>query len=57
MSISGLVAMIVAIATALLIVWISNRNFRGVTGDVMGATNELARMASLIAILGAVKWV
>jgi adenosylcobinamide-GDP ribazoletransferase len=57
MSISGLVAIVVAIATALLIVWVSNRNFRGVTGDVMGATNELARIASLIAILVMVKWV
>jgi adenosylcobinamide-GDP ribazoletransferase len=47
----GLVAVIVCQAVALFLVWISNRHFGGVTGDVFGAGNELARLASLIAIL------
>jgi adenosylcobinamide-GDP ribazoletransferase len=35
---------------------VSNRHFGGVTGDVMGATNDLTRMASLITILAVVRW-
>jgi len=35
---------------------ISTRQFGGVTGDVMGATNDLARMISLLTILVASKW-
>jgi adenosylcobinamide-GDP ribazoletransferase len=42
------------IAATMLI--ISNRQFRGITGDVMGATNELTRLASLLVVLGAAKW-
>lgn len=53
----GIMALVAAIATALVVVWISHRNFRGVTGDVMGATNELARMVSLVTVLAAIRWV
>ncbi len=49
--ITGFTAVITGLGTALIMVWVSNRHFRGVTGDVMGAMNELARMASLITIL------
>lgn len=52
----GFTAVIVGLATALIMVGVSNRHFKGITGDVMGATNELARMASLIMILAAIKW-
>jgi len=55
--IPGIMALIAGIATALIIVWISHRNFRGLTGDVMGAVNELARMASLVTVLAVVRWV
>jgi adenosylcobinamide-GDP ribazoletransferase len=54
--ITGLVAILMGMAVALIITDISDRNFKGVTGDVMGATNELARMASLIAILVILRW-
>jgi adenosylcobinamide-GDP ribazoletransferase len=47
----GSSVVIVGIITGLIMVGISNRHFEGITGDVMGATNELARMASLITIL------
>jgi len=53
----GFTGMMVGIITGLIIVWISNRHFKGVTGDVLGATNDLARMTSLIAILVVMKWV
>ena len=48
---AGFVAVIVGIVVALILVGISNRHIRGVTGDVFGAGNELVRLASLIAIL------
>ncbi|MEM2953739.1 MAG: adenosylcobinamide-GDP ribazoletransferase [Candidatus Bathyarchaeia archaeon] len=51
LEIAGLITVIAGLFTALILLWISNRHFKGVTGDVMGATNELARMTSLLAIL------
>jgi len=53
----GLVPMIVSMAMALFLVIISNRLFKGLTGDVVGAGNELTRAMSLIAILVVIKWV
>ena len=54
--IPGLIAAITGLATGLVIIGVSNRHFGGVTGDVMGATNELTRMASLMTILAVVRW-
>lgn len=56
LQIVGFAAVLMGLASALIIVGVSNRHFEGITGDVMGATNELARMASLILILAAIKW-
>jgi len=53
----GFTAVITGLVAALVIVGISNRHFKGVTGDVFGAGNELARLASLIAILMVSRWV
>jgi adenosylcobinamide-GDP ribazoletransferase len=53
----GAVTMLVAIVASLIMVGISRRHFKGVTGDVLGATNELTRMVSLIALLAVVRWV
>lgn len=47
----GFTATIAGLVVALVMVGISNRHFKGITGDVMGAVNELARMTSLITIL------
>jgi adenosylcobinamide-GDP ribazoletransferase len=52
----GFTVVVVGLATALVLVGISNRHFGGVTGDVFGAGNELARLASLIAISVMTKW-
>jgi adenosylcobinamide-GDP ribazoletransferase len=52
----GFTAAIAGLVVALVIVGISNRHFKGVTGDVFGAGNELARLGSLIAILVVVNW-
>ncbi|MGA2628121.1 MAG: adenosylcobinamide-GDP ribazoletransferase [Candidatus Bathyarchaeia archaeon] len=47
----GLLVVIGAMLTALGMVTISNRHFGGLTGDVLGATNEISRVVSLILIL------
>jgi len=52
----GFTAVTGGLVAGLVMVRVSNRHFRGVTGDVMGAMNELARMASLIIILAVTGW-
>ena len=47
----GLLAPLTGVVAGLVTAWIANRHFKGVTGDVFGATNELARLACLIVIL------
>jgi adenosylcobinamide-GDP ribazoletransferase len=54
---AGVIALLTAILTGLIMVGISHRHFNGVTGDVLGATNELARMVSLITLLAMIRWV
>jgi len=44
----GAIAFAVIITITIFIVAISTRSFGGITGDVLGATNELARLASII---------
>jgi adenosylcobinamide-GDP ribazoletransferase len=41
---------IIGLICCLLIIYISKKNFGGVSGDVMGATNELARLCCLISL-------
>jgi adenosylcobinamide-GDP ribazoletransferase len=53
----GAITILVAIVASLIMVGISHRQFKGVTGDVLGATNELTRMIALIALLAVVRWV
>jgi adenosylcobinamide-GDP ribazoletransferase len=47
----GLLSLAAVVLTTFVLVWISNRHFDGVTGDVFGATNDLARMVSLLALV------
>ena len=44
----GVIAFAVAILITFFILAISTRSFGGITGDVLGATNELTRLSSLI---------
>jgi adenosylcobinamide-GDP ribazoletransferase len=53
---AGAVTILVAVIASLVVVGISHRHFKGVTGDVLGATNELTRMVSLIALLAMIRW-
>jgi adenosylcobinamide-GDP ribazoletransferase len=54
---AGAVVILAGILTSLVMVAVAHRNFNGVTGDVFGATNELARLVSLIAFLAVATWV
>lgn len=45
---TGLVMLGVTVTLTLFLLAISNRSFGGITGDVLGATNELTRLASLV---------
>ena len=48
---NGAIAVLAAVVTALVMVGIAHRHFHGVTGDVLGATNELARMVSVVVLV------
>ena len=54
---AGAVTVLAAVLASLIMVGIAHRHFNGVTGDVLGATNELSRMVSLITLLAMVRWV
>jgi adenosylcobinamide-GDP ribazoletransferase len=54
---AGAVTVLAAILASLVMVGISHRHFKGVTGDVLGATNEITRMVSLITLLAMIRWV
>jgi len=47
-----LVALVVPVATALFALALANRAFGGISGDVAGATGELARAVLLVALSG-----
>jgi adenosylcobinamide-GDP ribazoletransferase len=51
---AGAVTVLASVLVSLIMVGIAHRHFNGVTGDVLGATNELTRMASLITLLAMV---
>lgn len=56
LQIVGMVVTLAGLLVAVTVLMISERQFRGITGDVMGATNELTRLASLLVVLVIAKW-
>jgi adenosylcobinamide-GDP ribazoletransferase len=46
----GIQIFIVGVICGLILLFIANKNFGGISGDVMGATNELVRLVSLISL-------
>jgi len=51
LQVTGMVVMLAGLLVAAAMLLISKREFGGMTGDVMGATNELVRLASLLVIV------
>lgn len=49
--VAGAVALAAAVIAGLVMVGISHRHFNGVTGDVFGATNELARLVAVVVLV------
>ncbi len=49
--VAGFVTILAAVLTGLAMVAVAHRHFKGVTGDVLGATNELTRMVCVVVLL------
>lgn len=50
MSVIGLQIFLVGIICCFIVIYISKKNFGGITGDVLGATNEIVRLCSLLSL-------
>lgn len=55
LSMMGFCAVLASVLTGFAVLYIANKNFGGVNGDVIGASNEAARIVSLI-IMGTILW-
>ena len=44
----GIMSLTVTLVVGILLLYVSKKSFGGITGDVMGASNELARLSSLV---------
>jgi adenosylcobinamide-GDP ribazoletransferase len=53
----GIIVVAATTVASIILLLISRKAFGGVTGDVMGATNELSRLVSLLVVVGALRWV
>jgi adenosylcobinamide-GDP ribazoletransferase len=51
LQLAGAVVILLAVITSFTMIAISHRHFKGITGDVLGATNELTRMVAVIALV------
>jgi adenosylcobinamide-GDP ribazoletransferase len=49
-SYAGLAALAVSLAIALFLKYVSGKSFGGISGDVLGASNEVTRLSSLIVL-------
>jgi adenosylcobinamide-GDP ribazoletransferase len=53
----GIIGLLAGILVALLINYISIKRFNGITGDVMGATNDISRVATLLCIIAIIQMI
>ncbi len=53
---AGMLLVVVTVLAGLMMVLVAHRNFGGVTGDVLGATNEISRMVCVVALLAMLQW-
>lgn len=49
--IPGILVFAISLIPAVFLVWISNRHFGGLTGDVLGAMNDISRLGALVGLL------
>jgi adenosylcobinamide-GDP ribazoletransferase len=56
LKLTGIIGVIAALAAGSSMTLISRRNFRWATGDVLGASNEISRMTSLIVLVMLIAW-
>jgi adenosylcobinamide-GDP ribazoletransferase len=56
LQINGLVVILAGLLLAAIMLVISKKELGGLTGDAMGATNELVRLASLLVVLVIPRW-
>jgi adenosylcobinamide-GDP ribazoletransferase len=54
---AGVFTVLAGLITGLVMVAVAHKHFNGVTGDVFGATNELARMVCAVVLLAVIAWV
>jgi adenosylcobinamide-GDP ribazoletransferase len=51
---AGIIVVLASIVTALVMVAVAHKHFKGVTGDVFGATNELSRLVCIVVLLAVI---
>jgi adenosylcobinamide-GDP ribazoletransferase len=51
---AGIIIVITAAVTGLVMVAVAHKHFKGVTGDVFGATNELTRLVCLVVLVAVI---
>jgi adenosylcobinamide-GDP ribazoletransferase len=49
-SYAGFVALIISLILAHLLKYLSSKSFGGISGDVLGASNEITRLSSLMVL-------
>ncbi len=52
---AGFLVVVAAVVAGLAMVAVAHRNFGGVTGDVLGATNEIVRMVCVVVLLAVLR--
>jgi adenosylcobinamide-GDP ribazoletransferase len=51
---AGIIIVITAVVTGLVMVAVAHKHFKGVTGDVFGATNELTRLVCVVVLVAVI---